>query len=68
MPVRTGASITGRFIVPSRYPLPRGIGIYTNTRTDFTLPLGGSSDSEGRAEDAQAMTATESCPRNRQTH
>ena len=38
--LRTGASITGRFIVPSRYPLSRGIGIYTNTRTDFTLPLG----------------------------
>jgi len=54
---RTGASITGRLIVPSRYPLSRGIGIYTNSRTDFTLPLGGSSDSEGRAEDAQAMTA-----------
>ena len=46
-------------------PLPAGaagIGIYTNTRRDFTLPLGplgGSSDSEGRAEDAQALTATE---------
>ena len=48
------------FASSSRYALSRGIGIYTNTRSDFTLPLGGSSDSEGRAEDAQAMTATES--------